>query len=94
MPSAIQIGIIGDFDPQLAHPSAHQRRPPACGGEHWHGDFHYVDSDRGARDPRGISSLEHFSGIWCSPGSPYSSMEGALGGIQFARERGYPFIGT
>jgi len=36
---------------QLAHPSAHQRRAPACGRAHWHGDFHRVGPDQGAREP-------------------------------------------
>ena len=34
------------------------------------------------------------SAIWCVPGSPYASMEGALATIRFARERGVPFLGT
>ena len=42
----------------------------------------------------GTSALEGCAGIVCSPGSPYRSMEGALAGIRFARERGVPFTGT
>jgi CTP synthase (UTP-ammonia lyase) len=38
--------------------------------------------------------LRRCDGLWCSPGSPYQSMEGALTGIKFAREQGVPFIGT
>ena len=38
--------------------------------------------------------LERFDGLWCSPGSPYESMQGALDGIRYARERGKPFVGT
>jgi CTP synthase (UTP-ammonia lyase) len=33
-------------------------------------------------------------GIWCGTGSPFRSMEGALRSIRFAREQGWPFIGT
>lgn len=33
-------------------------------------------------------------GVWCVPGSPYRSLEGALAAIRFARERGRPFLGT
>jgi CTP synthase (UTP-ammonia lyase) len=32
--------------------------------------------------------------IWCAPGSPFRSMEGALSGIRYARESGRPFVGT
>jgi CTP synthase (UTP-ammonia lyase) len=39
-------------------------------------------------------TLRKFHGLWAAPGSPYSSTEGALNGIRFAREQGRPFIGT
>lgn len=39
-------------------------------------------------------SLGGFDGIWCAPGSPYKSLDGALTGIRYARERKIPFIGT
>ncbi len=35
-----------------------------------------------------------FQGLFCSPGSPYRSLEGALIGIQYARENNIPFIGA
>ena len=38
--------------------------------------------------------LGQFDALWCAPGSPYISMEGALAGIRYARERGRPFVGT
>jgi CTP synthase (UTP-ammonia lyase) len=38
--------------------------------------------------------LASFDALWCVPGSPYRSMEGALLAIQFAREQGCPFLGT
>jgi CTP synthase (UTP-ammonia lyase) len=39
-------------------------------------------------------ALEPFDALWAAPGSPYRSMDGALRGIRFARERGWPFFGT
>lgn len=39
-------------------------------------------------------SLHEFDAFWCTPGSPYVSMEGALTAIQFAREQKKPFLGT
>lgn len=38
--------------------------------------------------------LGKFHGLWAAPGSPYSSTDGALNSIRFAREQGWPFIGT
>jgi CTP synthase (UTP-ammonia lyase) len=38
--------------------------------------------------------LGSFAGLFCSPGSPYKSLEGALNGIRYARENNVPFIGT
>jgi len=39
-------------------------------------------------------NLDGHHGIWCVPGSPYASMDGALNAIRFAREHGRPFLGT
>jgi CTP synthase (UTP-ammonia lyase) len=38
--------------------------------------------------------LVPFDAIWCGPGSPYKSMEGAMEVIQYARENNIPFLGT
>ena len=38
--------------------------------------------------------LEPYHGLWIAPGSPYSSMDGALGAIRYARERAVPLVGT
>lgn len=38
--------------------------------------------------------LAGYSGVWCVPGSPYQSMDGALTAIRFARETRRPFLGT
>jgi CTP synthase (UTP-ammonia lyase) len=45
-------------------------------------------------EPGAEKVLEHFDGIWAAPGSPYKSFDGMLKGIQFARERDWPFLGT
>ena len=38
--------------------------------------------------------LEAFDGLWAGPGSPYKSLDGMLRGIEFARRRDWPFVGT
>lgn len=40
------------------------------------------------------SILDRYDALWCSPGSPYQSMEGALQAVGYARRRGRPFVGT
>ncbi len=40
------------------------------------------------------SRLAGADAIWCAPGSPYLSLDGALEGIRVARESGRPFLGT
>jgi CTP synthase (UTP-ammonia lyase) len=42
----------------------------------------------------GAVSARHCDGLWCVPGSPYASMEGALDAIKYARVSGTPFLGT
>lgn len=41
-----------------------------------------------------VDELIGFHGIFCSPGSPYKSMKGALKAIRYAREHNISFIGT
>lgn len=38
--------------------------------------------------------LAGLDALWCVPGSPYASTEGALAAIRFAREKGRVFLGT
>ena len=42
----------------------------------------------------GVEQLADADAVWCAPGSPFLSLEGALAGIRFARERARPFLGT
>jgi CTP synthase (UTP-ammonia lyase) len=42
--------------------------------------------------PEALSA--RYAGLWIAPASPYRSMNGALGAITAARERGIPLVGT
>ena len=57
--------------------------PPEC---------RWIATDAVADD--GVERLASAGGVWCAPGSPFRSMEGALAAIRWARESGVPFIGT
>src|SRR5262245_60919421 len=94
MAETIQIGIIADFDPGF--------RPQTATNE---AIAHAADALSAAVDAcwlptaslterDGRTALERCDGLWAAPGSPYRSLEGALEGIRFARERDWPFVGT
>ena len=56
-------------------------------------DYSWVSTVSLVQDSGG-AVLKEFDALWCSPGSPYKSMDGALRAIRFARENGRPFFGT
>lgn len=87
----ISIGLIGD---QNAAVIAHQAIPKAISlaGERLGVDvrFEWVPTE----EIGDVGRVEQYSGLWCVPGSPYRSMDGALRAIRFAREARRPFLGT
>ena len=94
MADAIRIAIIGDYDPKsptlpaieksLKH-AAEQLKMPL--------ESQWISTPE-LDAPATIKKLEGFDGIWASPGGPYKSFEGMLKGIEFARRRDWPFLGT
>jgi len=90
----VQIGIIGDYDPEYAMHRATNAALEAAGrGLDAGVDYEWVTTDSIAPpdDPR---RLTRFDGLWAAPGGPYRSLDGALTSIRFARERDIPFVGT
>lgn len=94
MTPPLRIGIIGDYDAALpSHPptnAAILHAADALGVDvdlQWLGTERWTDAER-------VGELEAFDGLWAAPGSPYKSLEGAVGAIRTARERGLPFTGT
>ena len=90
----LTVGIIGDFDPgsetHRATNEALQHAAHALGMTVTATWLPTGDLNTGAVE----QVLGSFDALCASPGSPYKDMEGALRGIQFAREQGWPFIGT
>jgi CTP synthase (UTP-ammonia lyase) len=88
---AVQVGLIGDHsDDVVAHraiPLALEMAAAACGVTV---EPIWVRTDQVGDG----AALAEFDGLWCVPGSPYRSVEGALTAIQVARERHIPFLGT
>ncbi len=94
MSNPVRIGILGDFNPEFrshhATPDSLQhaaRKLDAKGEAEWIP----TPSLTAAGAEKG---LESFDGILASPGSPYKSFDGMLKGIEFARRRDWPFLGT
>ena len=94
MQKNLKVGIIGDYNPDSRY---HSATDAALG--------HAAQALSISLIPSWISTqlltietaettLKPFDALLCAPGSPYISMDGALLGIKFARERGWPFMGT
>ena len=94
MKQPLRVGIIGDFDPGLPY---HKATTDAL--DHAAGvlsvDLNYSWVPTQSLDEAGSeTTLQQFDALWCASGSPYKSMNGALRGIRFAREKDVPFLGT
>jgi len=91
---AIRIGLIGDYDPEVLAHSAIPRSLELASASLRAGQVEttWLPTMTLSREPR--DKLHGFHGLWCVPGSPYKSLERALGAIRFARTNGVPFLGT
>ena len=91
VPDPLSIGLIGDRSPEV---KAHRAIPAALElvADKLGLDLRYewIATDSIASADR----VAGYDGMWCVPGSPYRSMDGALLAIRHARERGIPFLGT
>jgi CTP synthase (UTP-ammonia lyase) len=91
----IRIGIIGDYDPKkfYSHIPTGEALRHAASALNISMDFIWL-ATRSLVGQLGGPILKQFDALWCAPGSPYESMDGALQAIRFAREMGWPFIAT
>ena len=80
------IGVIGDHDPANRTHATLDESLAAVGAE-----WQWVATDA---VPPADELERRFGGLWIAPASPYRSMDGALGAITAARERGIPLVGT
>ncbi len=93
MGQRLDIGVIGDFDPSSSsHSATNAALDHAAAALERSATVSWLPTLGLEGEP--VPGLERFDGLWCSPGSPYRSMAGALAGIRFARERGRPFFAT
>jgi CTP synthase (UTP-ammonia lyase) len=90
----VRIGILGDFNPDFrSHHATNDALQHAARKLELKIESEWLPTpslmDTGAK-----KILESFDGLWASAGSPYKSMDGMLKGIEFARTRDWPFLGT
>lgn len=94
MAESVQIGILGEYDPDSPTlPSIEKSIQHAAGELKIAVDAKWLPTDS-LLDPALDEKLEVFDGLWAAPGSPYKSFDGMLRGIEFARRRDWPFLGT
>ena len=94
MDPEVKVGIIGDYDPLLPyHIATDEALLHAADALSVSLASSWIPTRSLAKGPV-ETALKPFHALWCSPGSPYRSMDGALRAIQFSREQGWPFIGT
>jgi CTP synthase (UTP-ammonia lyase) len=93
MQNPVRVALIGDFNTGV---KAHTAIPGALNlaAVELGCSVHFSWSATGHLERAAADNLDGHHGIWCVPGSPYASMDGALNAIRFARERGCPFLGT
>jgi len=88
MQSALRIGLIGEFnEQQKAHHAIAAALDAASEGK--------VETTWVSTDSVGnAAALTECDGLWCVPGMPYRSADGALAAIRTARSHRIPFLGT
>lgn len=89
----LRIGILGDRDPGLPNHRATEAALDHAGAGGTPIEACWFATDALARDDV-AAELADCAGVWCTTGSPYRSLDGALRGIRLAREGGIPFLGT
>lgn len=91
MNSNIRIGIIGDYDGRPSHIATEEALKHAAKKLDIQMEFKWLTT---VMLDSSNDELVSYDGLWCAPGSPYKSMNGAIHAIKYARESKCPFIGT
>jgi CTP synthase (UTP-ammonia lyase) len=89
----VSVGIIGEFNGKLnAHKATNQAIQHAANRLSIKVNTVWLPTPSFLTE-EGRQRLEQFDAVWAPPGS-YQSSDGAIKGIQMAREMDKPFIGT
>jgi CTP synthase (UTP-ammonia lyase) len=94
MERTLRVGIIGDFNPKSpSHTATNEALSHAASAVSLSLDCSWLPTPSLDDEGTGMG-LKQFDALWCAPGSPYKSINGAMRAIQFARENDWPFVGT
>ncbi len=94
MNTELSIGVIGDYNSSSpSHNATNNAIAHAKDALDLNVAINWVPTPTLAQKPV-KEVLSSFDALWCSPGSPYKDMKGAIEGIRFAREQGWPFFAT
>ena len=94
MSDAVRIGILGDFNADFrSHHATNDALQHAAHKLKITVESEWIPTPSLAA-PGVEKKLETFDGLWGSPGSPFKSFDGMLKGIEFARRRDWPYLGT
>ena len=91
----IRIGVIGDFEPAYhSHFATNAALYDAATTLKVPLELRWLPTPSLEARAAGERMLRRWDGLVASPGSPYKSFSGMLRGIEFARTRDWPFVGT
>jgi len=94
MKSIIKLGIIGDYNPDYqSHIATDNSLKHAAEALSINIDSSWLSTPYIEKEFND-STFEQYNALWCAPGSPYKSIDGALKAIKYARENDIPYIGT
>jgi CTP synthase (UTP-ammonia lyase) len=94
MAAPVRIGIMGDFEPSYhSHFATNAALYDAATKLKVPLEVRWLPTPS-LGGPKVEKILGRWDGLIASPGSPYKSFAGMLRGIEFARTRNWPFVGT
>jgi CTP synthase (UTP-ammonia lyase) len=91
MTIAARLAIVGDYDPAMYTHRAIEESLGHVRELREHAlEWSWIGTPALADNP--YAGLALADGVWVAPASPYKSLDGALGAIRVARERGLPLL--
>jgi CTP synthase (UTP-ammonia lyase) len=89
----VKIGVIGDYDAKKpSHPATVNAIIHAAKRLNIPVETVWLPTKK--LQHAVLEKLAGFDALFCAPGSPYESYEGAINAIRYARELNVPFLGT
>jgi len=86
--------IVGDYDPQFPpHEATDRALEHSCAALGAKIESRWI-APTAFEAAQGLAQVRRAAGLWIAPGSPYSSLHGALSAIAVARCESIPLLGT